>query len=828
MSASPAVILNNIPNHLKKNGQNMSIAVLGSKTGKEVGAAFWKVHPSLPKFMIIFKHKADRDKWHKTSPLLKEMMEKHAIRATLVWYSRDRELVIAEDEMVKDRKKQPVFSKPSQNLSTSLNSNDFMASLEDMDKLGDSILNLLKIDSKPREAQNDNKSVSKPETNIVPPSSSDPAIVALKSTSTKGDSNQASSTKTSFLNPIPSNIIPGFPFFDLHPMSELSHDSTVENSVDFPPLASSTPVPVFDVKEAIINAKIQTLSMNIPEVAHQHEYSLRSSISACSASASIKSAVASKGELVSSASVEVSSPSAIQMQQPPVNFLSTPPPPLRLPLAAQTVFEKMNNTNSNILEKMAISVEKSLDGNSESKSSIVKLLIDNWKPQLSKLENLYEKVLSEPNLETDVLTQDLSNILNWEGSKDLSRSQAIKMTQDFLTQSGRMVGADFTDEFSSFLQNSSAYKVSQDELSFILNRNQLDLYSLFKLFSKNRSVQNLKTLIMEKVKLSGQLFFDFTQLVTDFFNLKLSQGVTYKKQSSPQTSPPRAMTPKANGNNLILASLNKLQDCMDKREYKKSPLLLKELCNNVNNLVKQMEVIQNDSANMKEEVASIAEELAKAKEEARERMKIAQQENKVLRSRNSGLNEETVDLKMKYEMSQNKLNYVTKALDCLLVGEDVNVYLNDQNNNNDVDDDLVKMVQALSLLRSNFKSSKRKTQGQNRINLVTAMGKKYYVHSNKNNNIFVPELEKIIGKKVVSLKISHVVGSGCKEYFPVKNYIDCPDLGWPEVEFQVVTKEHEYHLGQGCANTNGSGQRRLGDGGPMFPPHVVGPRICTA
>ena len=222
-------------------------------------------------------------------------MEKHAIRATLVWYSRDRELVIAEDEMVKDRKKQPVFSKPSQNLSTSLNSNDFMASLEDMDKLGSSILNLLKIDSKPRKAQNDDKSVSKPDTNIVPPTSSDPAIVALKSTSTKGESNQASSTKNSLLNPIPSNIIPGFPFFDIHPMSELSLESTVENSVDFPPLASSTPVPVFDVKEAIKNAKIQTLSKNIPEVAHQHEYSLRSSISSCSASASNKTAVASKG-----------------------------------------------------------------------------------------------------------------------------------------------------------------------------------------------------------------------------------------------------------------------------------------------------------------------------------------------------------------------------------------------------------------------------------------------------------------------------------------------------------------------------------------------------
>ena len=40
-SASPAVIIQNIPSHLKRNGQTVSEVVLGSKTGKEVGVAFW-------------------------------------------------------------------------------------------------------------------------------------------------------------------------------------------------------------------------------------------------------------------------------------------------------------------------------------------------------------------------------------------------------------------------------------------------------------------------------------------------------------------------------------------------------------------------------------------------------------------------------------------------------------------------------------------------------------------------------------------------------------------------------------------------------------------
>ena len=98
MTASPAVILNNIPKHLMKNGQMISQAVLGSKTGKEVGACFWKIHSNQPKFMIIFKHKTDRDSWHKNSSLLKDVMEKHGVRTTLVWYCRDRDPVIAEVE----------------------------------------------------------------------------------------------------------------------------------------------------------------------------------------------------------------------------------------------------------------------------------------------------------------------------------------------------------------------------------------------------------------------------------------------------------------------------------------------------------------------------------------------------------------------------------------------------------------------------------------------------------------------------------------------------------------------------------------------------------
>ena len=73
MSSSPAVILSDIPIFLRSNGKATASHILGSKTGVEVGACYWKLHPTLPRFMVVFKNKFDRDNWYKTSVKLDEM-----------------------------------------------------------------------------------------------------------------------------------------------------------------------------------------------------------------------------------------------------------------------------------------------------------------------------------------------------------------------------------------------------------------------------------------------------------------------------------------------------------------------------------------------------------------------------------------------------------------------------------------------------------------------------------------------------------------------------------------------------------------------------------
>ena len=180
------------------------------------------------------------------------------------------------------------------------------------------------------------------------------------------------------------------------------------------------------------------------------------------------------------------------------------------------------------------------------------------------------------------------------------------------------------------------------------------------------------------------------------------------------------------------------------------------------------------------------------------------------------------------DATQSRLDVLCKILDSIAVGDDVSMEL-DTNNNPNADLDLV--FRALqSLKESNIKSRNDRTRGpgQRKVN-VTADGRKFFIMTNRNNNIFAPDLEKLVGKKVEALAISQLLDNSQTREFPVVNgYIESPNLGWSDRYYDVVTVDPQNHLGQGCNNT--SGQRRLdvrGADGPIFPPHVAGPRICT-
>merc|ERR1712227_560920 len=116
---------------------------------------------------------------------------------------------------------------------------------------------------------------------------------------------------------------------------------------------------------------------------------------------------------------------------------------------------------------------------------------------------------------------------------------------------------------------------------------------------------------------------------------------------------------------------------------------------------------------------------------------------------------------MKLIQAHTKLDFVCKTLDSLAVGEDVQ-FDHDINNNEDanvIQKDLEGFMRTVINLNTMYQSQGggKQSQGHARVNLITPEGKKMFVHTNRNNNIYVPELEKMIGKAVVGLRVPNLL-----------------------------------------------------------------------
>jgi hypothetical protein len=103
------------------------------------------------------------------------------------------------------------------------------------------------------------------------------------------------------------------------------------------------------------------------------------------------------------------------------------------------------------------------------------------------------------------------------------------------------------------------------------------------------------------------------------------------------------------------------------------------------------------------------------------------------------------------------------------------------------------------------------------------------VSINKENLVDLIEVEKLVGKKVSGIKVKK--GKGWIKLSEDQGFMYPPASGWGDQEYLVVTQDEEVggHLGQGCISTPGHARRQESTVGvgPMFPPHLGGPRIST-
>ena len=147
----------------------------------------------------------------------------------------------------------------------------------------------------------------------------------------------------------------------------------------------------------------------------------------------------------------------------------------------------MEVMKSNILERMRIVVIKMLVQDPAARDTvdaIANLLVDSWRPHVSALEELYEH---HPPMTHDHLKAEIQKVFKFPGSPVLSKSKAVDLSTKFLIAAASpQVEDSFPGQFMKYLKdNTSKYKVSFEEVSFILNRNGLDLLETFKDYTRN-------------------------------------------------------------------------------------------------------------------------------------------------------------------------------------------------------------------------------------------------------------------------------------------------------------------------------------------------------
>ena len=84
---------------------------------------------------------------------------------------------------------------------------------------------------------------------------------------------------------------------------------------------------------------------------------------------------------------------------------------------------------------------------------------------------------------------------------------------------------------------------------------------------------------------------------------------------------------------------------------------------------------------------------------------------------------------------------------------------------------------------------------------------------------------------IVEVKFKQGKGKGSRNLKVEDGMIYPPPCGWGDEEYMILCQDDESpgHLGQGCISTPGHARRQEScvREGPMFPPHLGGPRIIT-
>ena len=339
----------------------------------------------------------------------------------------------------------------------------------------------------------------------------------------------------------------------------------------------------------------------------------------------------------------------------PTDYNANVPPPSLLVTDSTPVDCDVADDCVDILHELKQSVLDTLGSDNE---VIAENVADSWKSQVEALEKIHKDVLSSEEDESSDATmvrRNLAAVYKWKGSKFVTRDKALVLTGLWVVNNKKKKDLRLRKEFKHFLELNPRFKLSLDEVVYILGRNGMNLVDLGQDFESSTTASTFKSFIQELIFLQGQLLAQFTDVLYGFFKsraVKISSETKNVKKAQDSTHDLEEMFIKADEAYNIerkKKETNSLKKC-DVKISKESEHLEAEI---------KLEIEKNKM---------LHENMKKVENESRLKLAKMEEDNAFLRSSNRLLEEEVIAMKEKEEITIFETVKLVEAVDLILEG----------------------------------------------------------------------------------------------------------------------------------------------------------------
>ena len=343
--------------------------------------------------------------------------------------------------------------------------------------------------------------------------------------------------------------------------------------------------------------------------------------------------------------------SPLQCTTLPLDYNANVPPPSLLVTDSNLVDCEATDDCVDILHELKQSVLDTLGSDNE---IIAEHVSDSWKTQVEALEKIYKDVLwseEDESHDATMVRRNLAAVYKWKGNKLVTRDKALVLTGLWVVNNKKKKDLRLRKEFKSFLELNPRFKLSLDEVVYILGRNGMNLVDLGQDFESSTTASSFKSFIQELIFLQGQLLAQFTDVLYGFFKSRATKisSETENVKKAQDLEEMFTQADKAYNMEKKMKEANALETC-DVKVSIESKHFEEKL---------NLEMEKNKMLN---------ENMKKVENESRLMLAKMEEDNASLQSSNRRLEEEIIAMKKKEERTIFESVKLVEAFDLILEG----------------------------------------------------------------------------------------------------------------------------------------------------------------